>query len=74
MFFLYCGQYEATTQFCRALIHSNYLENKQPWIFTLAVPSKMFQGSGIQNPLDPLQSPFDTEPKFNYPGWYGPAS
>lgn len=61
-------------ELCYAVIHTNCPENKQPWIFILAVPSKMFQCSGIQNALDPFQSPFDTEPKLNYFGWHSPAS
>ena len=53
---------------CYSVVLTNCPENKQPWIFTLTVPSKMFQCSGTQNALGSLQSPFDTEPKLNYSG------
>lgn len=53
-------------QLSHAVIHTNCPENEQPSIFTLALPSKIFHCLGIQNALDPLQSLFQSEPKFNF--------
>lgn len=61
-------------QLSHAVIHTNCPENEQPLIFTPALPSKIFHCLGIQNDLDPLQSLFDSEPKFNFSACHSPAS